>query len=89
MVALTVVGAMVWSFGPMWDAIFGSRLMDLKKIQTLRIPITGDKIAIKWLFAPYVMLMVVLVVRYGFVITKSVGLNRKFIADRDKTRADI
>jgi len=89
MVALTVVGAMLWSFGPMWDAIFGSRLMDLKKIQTLRIPITGDKIAIKWLFAPYVMLMVVLVVRYGFVITKSVGLNRKFIADRDKTRADI
>ena len=89
MVALTVVGAMLWSFGPMWDAIFGSRLMDLKKIQTLRIPITGDKIAIKWLFAPYVMLMVVLVVRYGFVITKSVGLNRKFITDRDKTRADI
>ena len=46
-VALTVVVAMLWSFAPVWDAIFGSRLMDLKKIQTLRVPITGDKIAIK------------------------------------------
>ena len=89
MVALTVVGSMLWSLGPMWDAIFGSRLMDLKKIQTLRIPITGDKIAIKWLFAPYVMLMIVLVVRYGFVVAESLGLNRKFIAGLDKTRADV
>jgi C4-dicarboxylate transporter DctQ subunit len=87
-VALIVVGAMLWSFGPMWDAIFGSRLMDLKKIQMLRVPITGDKIAIKWLFAPYVMLMLVLVVRYGFVITESLGLNRKFIAGRDKTETN-
>ena len=89
MVALTVVGSMLWSLGPMWDAIFGSRLMDLKKIQTLRIPITGDKIAIKWLFAPYVMLMIVLVVRYGFVVAESLGLNRKFIAGLDETRADV
>ena len=89
MVALTVVASMLWSLVPMWDAIFGSRLMDLKKIQTLRIPITGDKIAIKWLFAPYVMLMIVLVVRYGFVVAESLGLNRKFIAGRDETRADV
>ena len=38
--------------------------MELKKIQTIRVPITGDKIAIKWLFAPFVMLMVVVTIRY-------------------------
>ena len=85
MVALTVVSAMLWSFGPMWDAIFGSRLMDLKKIQTLRIPITDDKIPIKWLFAPYVMLMLALVVRYIFVITNSLGLDRRPVLGHDKT----
>ena len=85
MVALMVVGAMLWSLGPMWDAIFGSRLMDLKKIQTLRIPITDDKIPIKWLFAPYVMLMLALVVRYIFVITNSLGLDRRPVSGHDKT----
>ena len=68
--------AMIWSLGPVWDAIFGSRLMELKKIQTLRIPITGDRIAMKWLFAPYVLLMVVLIVRYSYSVVellKSIG----------------
>ena len=62
--ALIMVAAMLYSFGPTWDAIFGSRLMELKKIQTLRVPITGDKIPIKWLFASYVMLMIVITLRY-------------------------
>ena len=88
-VALTVLSAMVWSFVPVWEATFGSRLMDLKKIQTLRIPITGDKIAIKWLFAPYVILMVALVVRYIFVLVQALGLDRKFLKDHDKPEAGI
>ena len=62
--ALIMVAAMLYSFGPTWDAIFGSRLMELKKIQTLRVPITGDKIPIKWLFASYVLLMIVITLRY-------------------------
>lgn len=75
-VALVIVCAMIWSLGPVWDATFGSRLMELKKIQTLRIPITGDRIAMKWLFAPYVLLMVVLIVRYSYSVVellKSIG----------------
>ena len=59
-----MIAAMVWSFPAVWEAIFGNRLMELKKIQTLRIPVTGEKIAVKWLFAPFVMLMVVVTVRY-------------------------
>ena len=62
--ALIMVAAMLYSFAPTWDAIFGSRLMELKKIQTLRIPITGDKIPIKWLFASYILLMIVITLRY-------------------------
>ncbi len=62
--ALIVVGTMLYSFWPTWDAIMVSRLMELKKIQTLRVPITGDKIAIKWLFASYILLMVAVVLRY-------------------------
>ena len=88
-VAFTVLGAMVWSFVPVWEAIFGSRLMDLKKIQTLRLPITGDKIAIKWLFAPYVILMVALVVRYFFVLKQALGLDRKCLEDHNKPEAGI
>jgi C4-dicarboxylate transporter DctQ subunit len=75
-VAVVIVCAMIWSLGPVWDAIFGSRLMELKKIQTVRIPITGDRIAMKWLFAPYFLLMVVLIVRYsyfGVQLIKSIG----------------
>ena len=66
MTAVTVVAVMVYSFGPTWDAIFGSRLMELKKIQTLRMPITGDKIAIKWLFAAYILFMVATIIRYAW-----------------------
>jgi C4-dicarboxylate transporter DctQ subunit len=67
-IAIVLVAAMLASLAPMWDAIFGSRLMELKKIQTLRVPFTGDKIAIKWLFAPYVLLMIALIVRYSFSV---------------------
>jgi len=72
--ALIMVAAMLYSFGPTWDAIFGNRLMELKKIQTLRIPITGDKIPMKWLFAPYIMLMIVITLRYmwrGFMLART------------------
>ena len=87
-VALTVVVAMLWSFTPVWDAIFGSRLMDLKKIQTLRVPITGDKIAIKWLFAPYVILMLALIVRYALIVFDSYGAQRKTALNQNKTEAN-
>jgi len=72
--ALIMVVAMLYSFGPTWDAIFGSRLMELKKIQTLRVPVTGDKIPIKWLFASYILLMIVITLRYlwrGFIIVRA------------------
>ena len=75
-VAAVIICAMIWSLGPVWDALFGSRLMELKKIPTLRIPITGDRIAMKWLFAPYVLLMVVLIIRCsysGAQLLKSIG----------------
>ena len=72
--ALIMVVAMLYSFGPTWDAIFGSRLMELKKIQTLRVPVTGDKIPIKWLFASYILLMIVITLRYlwrGFILVRA------------------
>ena len=72
--ALIMVVAMLYSFDPTWDAIFGSRLMELKKIQTLRVPVTGDKIPIKWLFASYILLMIVITLRYlwrGFIIVRA------------------
>ena len=72
--ALIMVVAMLYSFGPTWDAIFGSRLMELKKIQTLRVPVTGDKISIKWLFASYILMMIVITLRYlwsGFILVRA------------------
>ena len=65
--SLITIFALLWSFLPTWDSIFGSRLMDLKKIQTLRMPITGDKIPIKWLFASYITLMIAVILRYGWI----------------------
>lgn len=62
--ALTVIGVMIYSFMPVYDALWASRLMELKKLQTIRMPITGDKIAMKWLFAPFIMLMIVVSMRY-------------------------
>ena len=62
--SVILIGVFAYSFLPTWDAIMGSRLMELKKIQTLRMPITGDKIAIKWLFAAYILLMVAVMSRY-------------------------
>ncbi|NRB04947.1 MAG: TRAP transporter small permease subunit [Rhodobacteraceae bacterium] len=62
--AVLMVAAMLWALPAVWETVFDNRLMNLKKIQTLRVPITGDKIAIKWLFAPFVMLMVVVTLRY-------------------------
>ncbi len=62
--AVLMVIAMLYSLPAMWETVFANRLMDLKKIQTIRMPITGDKIAIKWLFAPFVMLMIVATLRY-------------------------
>jgi len=62
--AVLMIVAMLYSLPAMWETVFDNRLMELKKIQTLRVPITGDKIAIKWLFAPFVMLMIVVTIRY-------------------------
>lgn len=66
-ISLIMIFALLWSFLPTWDSIFGSRLMDLKKIQTLRMPITGDKIPIKYLFASYITLMIVVILRYAWI----------------------
>lgn len=66
MAILSAIGlliAMVYSFPAMWDLVFANRLMELKKIQTLSVPFTGDKIPMKWLFAPYVLLMVSVIAR--------------------------
>lgn len=62
--AVLMVVAMLYSLPAVWETVFANRLMELKKIQTIRVPITGDRIAIKWLFAPFVMLMVVVTIRY-------------------------
>lgn len=62
--AVLMVLAMLYSLPAMWETVFANRLMDLKKIQAIRVPITGDRIAIKWLFAPFVMLMIVVTLRY-------------------------
>lgn len=60
-----LIAIMIYALGPTYDAIFGNRLMDLKKIQTLVMPVTGDKIPIKWLFAPIVLFMVATILRYS------------------------
>ena len=59
-----MVVALVYSLPAVWESVFNNRLMELKKIQTIRMPITGDRIAIKWLFAPLVMLLIVVTLRY-------------------------
>ena len=75
--SLIIAGAMLVSFMPTWEAIFGSRLMELKKIQTLRIPITGDKIAIKWMFASYILLMVAVIVQSVWRIFRAFSKEKK------------
>ena len=55
--AVGLLAVMVYSFPATWDFVFANRLLELKKIQTLSIPFTGEKIPMKWLFAPYVLLM--------------------------------
>ena len=65
-----LMGVFAYALGPTFDAIFGSRLMDLKKIQTIVLPISGEKIAIKWLFAPVVLFMVVTILRSGMQLYK-------------------
>ena len=62
--AVLMIVAMLYSLPAVWETVFDNRLMNLKKIQTIRVPITGGKIAIKWLFAPFVMLMIVVTLRY-------------------------
>ena len=61
--AIILIAVMLISLPATWDAIMANRLMDLKKLQTLRMPITGDKIAIKWLFFPYLVLMAAIIIR--------------------------
>ena len=61
--AIILIVVMLVSLPATWDAIMANRLMDLKKLQTLRMPITSDKIAIKWLFFPYLVLMAAIIIR--------------------------
>ena len=61
--AIILIAVMLISLPATWEAIMANRLMQLKKLQTLRLPITGDKIAIKWLFFPYLVLMAILIIR--------------------------
>ncbi|NCV12438.1 MAG: TRAP transporter small permease subunit [Rhodobacteraceae bacterium] len=61
--AIILIAVMLISLPATWQAIMANRLMELKKLQTLRLPITGDKIAIKWLFFPYLVLMAILIIR--------------------------
>ena len=61
--AIILIVVMLISLPATWDAIMANRLMDLKKLQTLKMPITGDKIAIKWLFFPYLVLMAAIIIR--------------------------
>ncbi|NDH71507.1 MAG: TRAP transporter small permease subunit [Rhodobacteraceae bacterium] len=61
--AIILIAVMLISLPATWEAIMANRLMELKKLQTLRLPITGDKIAIKWLFFPYLVLMAILIIR--------------------------
>ena len=58
------IAIMIWAFPATWEAIMANRLKELKKIQTLRLPITGDKIAIKWLFFSFILFMTTLILRY-------------------------
>ncbi len=62
--AVLMIIAMVYSFPAIWETVFANRLMELKKIQGIRVPITGGKIPIKWMFAPFIMLMIVVTARY-------------------------
>ncbi len=62
--AIGMLAGLLYALPAIWDAVFNNRLMDLKKIQTLRLPISGDQIAIKWLFASVVLLMIVTILRY-------------------------
>ena len=89
--AAIMAAVMLYSFGPTWEAIFGSRLMELKKIQMLRIPITGDKIPVKWLFASYILLMAVVTLRYlwrGVTLVKTGFFMDESIPPSSKPRPD-
>lgn len=61
--AVGVIAIMLYALPAHWDAIFANRLMELKKIQTLRLPITGGQIPVKWLFASIVLLMIVALIK--------------------------
>ncbi len=62
--AVIMIAVMAWSYMPTWDVIMESRLTQLKKIQTLSNPINGERIAVRWLFASYILLMTAVIIRY-------------------------
>ena len=66
--SLTLITIMFYSLPTLWELVFQNRLMELKKIQTLYIPITRDRIAIKWLFAAFILFMVATIIRYTWKI---------------------
>lgn len=64
--AAALVAAMVASLPAMWDFVMNNRLVILKKIPTLRMPITGEKIPMQFLFISFLMMMFVVIFRYGW-----------------------
>ena len=85
-IALFLASIMLYSFGPTWDAVFDNRLMELKKIQTLKMPVTGERIPIKWLFAPYIILMVAVILRYFWNILSLLFIEKRM--ERSKIGED-
>ena len=75
--AIILLAVMLISLPATWDAIMANRLMELKKLQTLRMPITGSKIAIKWLFFPYLVLMAAIIIRSCFRIFVALRMNNQ------------
>lgn len=75
--AIILLAVMLISLPATWDAIMANRLMELKKLQTLRMPITGNKIAIKWLFFPYLVLMAAIIIRSCFRIFVALRMNNQ------------
>jgi C4-dicarboxylate transporter DctQ subunit len=84
--AVLMIVALAYALPSIWDTVFNNRLMDMKKIQAIRMPVTGDRIANKWLFASIVMLMVVVTARYAWRI---VTLIRRPMAEDETATSGV
>jgi C4-dicarboxylate transporter DctQ subunit len=66
--AVFVVVAMIYAFPATWDYVMNNRFLTMKKIPTLEMPISGDKIPMQYLFIPFIVFMVVSILRYLYGI---------------------